>query len=61
MPLKPGSSRATISSNISELKRHGTRPRGQKQIVAIALANARRTGRGHRPTTYTKPPTRRKL
>ncbi len=40
MPLAPGSDRATISSNISELTHHGTRPRSHSQIVAIALSNA---------------------
>lgn len=39
MPLKPGSSRATISSNISELV-HSGRP--QRQAIAIALSNARK-------------------
>lgn len=39
-PLKRGSSRAVVSSNISELMRSGKYP--QKQAVAIALSNARR-------------------
>ncbi len=42
MPLKPG--KANIGSNIKELENHGTRERSHKQIVAIALAEARRTG-----------------
>ena len=42
MPLKPGSSRETISANIAELQRSG---RPQDQAVAIAYANARRTGK----------------
>lgn len=42
MPLKPGKS--NIGPNIRELEQHGTRPRGHKQIVAIALSEARRTG-----------------
>lgn len=42
MPLAPGSDQATISSNISELTHHGSRPRSHAQIVAIALSNADR-------------------
>lgn len=42
MPLTPGNSRAAISSNISELTHHGSRPRSHDQIVAIALSNADR-------------------
>lgn len=43
MPLQKGSSKATISSNIGELVRSG---RPQKQAVAIAYSEARRTGGG---------------
>jgi hypothetical protein len=48
MPLESGSSRETISRNISELTHHGSRRRSHRQIVAIALANARRGRRGRR-------------
>jgi hypothetical protein len=45
MPLKKGSSRATVSSNISELM-HSGRP--QNQAVAIALKTARDATRAKR-------------
>lgn len=46
MPLKPGNSRATISQNIKTEIEHG---KPQKQAVAIALDEARRTsGRSRR-------------
>jgi hypothetical protein len=43
MPLKRGSSPRVISQNIKELS-HSATKRPQKQIVAIALSQARRTG-----------------
>jgi len=43
MPLKRGSSKKVISENISELTHHGSRPRSHKQIVAIALSEARKS------------------
>jgi hypothetical protein len=42
MPLKKGTGRATVSSNIRELMHTGKYP--QKQAVAIALSEARRSG-----------------
>lgn len=38
MPLRPG--KANIGYNIKELTEHGSRPRGHKQIIAIALHEA---------------------
>lgn len=45
MPLKKGSSKAVVSSNISELV-HSGRP--QKQAIAIALSEKRRSKRRSR-------------
>ena len=41
MPLKPGSSKATIAKNIKTERAAG---KGQKQAVAIALDTARKSG-----------------
>lgn len=40
MPLKKGSSKKTISSNIRELRHSG---RSQRQAIAIAYSQARRS------------------
>ena len=45
MPLKKGSSRSVVSSNISELERSG---RPHKQSIAIALSQARKSKRHRR-------------
>ncbi len=33
-----------VGANIRELEEHGSRPRSKKQILAIALSEARRAG-----------------
>lgn len=50
-PLRPGSSRETISQNIREMtrRRKPKTPAERRQIVAAAMSNARRTGRGKVP------------
>jgi hypothetical protein len=51
MPLKPGSSQKVISQNIRELyhaneSKPASEQRPPAQIKAIAMSNARKTGRG---------------
>ena len=46
MPLLPGDSESVKSSNIRELINSG---RPDKQAIAIALSEARRTGTGKKP------------
>jgi hypothetical protein len=46
MPLKKGSSKATISKNISQLQNEG---KPQKQAVAISYAQARGSGKKKKP------------
>ena len=45
MPLKEGSSKKVISENISELS-HSATQRPRKQIIAIALSQARKSAKG---------------
>lgn len=47
MPLKRGAK--NIGANIKELEEHGARPRSHKQIVAIALDVARKSGANIKP------------
>ena len=47
MPLKRGSSRKTVSSNISEMMESG---HPQDQAVAASLSTARKSKRGKRST-----------
>ncbi len=56
MPLQSGGSKEVVSRNIRELydaNESRDKPRPQKQIVAIALSNARKTSK---PARYRKPP-----
>ncbi len=46
MPLKPGSSKEVIGTNIKELMSSG---RPQKQALAISLSNARKSKPGLLP------------
>lgn len=45
MPLKKGASSGTVSSNIEELE-HAGKGRSHKQNIAIAMSEARKTGKG---------------
>lgn len=45
MPLKSGSSRETISENIREMRESG---HPERQAVAAAMSNARRSKRKHK-------------
>jgi hypothetical protein len=45
MPLKPGGSKETVSSNIREMRRSGY---PQRQAVAASLNKARKSRRGRR-------------
>lgn len=45
MPLKKGSSKATVSSNIKEMMQAG---HPQKQAVAAALNQARKSGQANK-------------
>lgn len=47
MPLKDGPTRGVISDNIRELT-HAVKKRPRRQIIAIALSNARKSKRGKR-------------
>ncbi len=47
MPLKRGSSPKVISQNIRELHQSTTK-RPQKQIIAIAMSQARKSATGNR-------------
>lgn len=52
MPLLPGSSKGVVSENIRTEMKHG---KDQKQAVAIALHNARKTGGKKGKKKYPKP------
>jgi len=54
MPLVPGNNQKAISANISELVHNGSLPRPRKQIIAIALAEARRTGNAPKGSRFNR-------
>jgi hypothetical protein len=51
MPLKSGTSRETVSENISEMVRAG---HPQKQAIAAAMQKKRESGKGKRRTRRAK-------
>jgi hypothetical protein len=44
-----------VGANITELRKHGSKPRPEKQILAIALSQARKAGADIPPPNKSKP------